>query len=83
MQSINKLKEILLPVVLRNIDFAQTNISEVRMGAFLSQQDAEGCKSSSSSFSRKLTKVPTVEKECLAIKLSIEAFQVYLLEKEF
>jgi len=38
-------------------------------------------------FSRKLLpreqKYSVVEKECLAIKLSVEAFQVYLLGQEF
>ena len=38
-------------------------------------------------FSRKLLpreqKYATIEKECLAIKLGMEAFQVYLLGKEF
>ena len=92
-QAFNKLKEILVSSpVLANPDFSrpfnlQTDASEVGVGAVLSQADAEGYDHPVAYFSRKL--LPTeqryaiVEKECLAIKLGVEAFQVYLLGREF
>ena len=89
----NKLKEILRSApVMMNPDFSdpfilQTDASEVGDGAELSQTDTEGYDHPVAYFSRKLLpreqKYATIEKECLAIKLGIEAFQVYLLGKEF
>ena len=65
----------------------QTYASEVGVGAVQSQTDTEGYDHPVAYFSRKLLpreqKYATIEKECLAIKLGIEAFQVYLLGKEF
>ena len=65
----------------------QTDPSEIRVRAVLSQTDAEGCDYPVVNFSRKLLpreqKYATIEKECLAIKLEAEAFQVYLLGDEF
>ena len=53
----------------------------------LSQTDAEGCDHLMAYLSWKLLprgqKYATIEKECLAIKLGVEAFQVYLLGNEF
>ena len=53
----------------------------------LSQTDAEGCDHPVAYFSRQLLpreqKYATTEKECLAIKLGVDAFQVYLLGNEF
>ena len=75
-----------------NSDFScpfilQTDASEVGVGAVLIQIDAEGCDHPVAYFSRKLLpreqKYATIEKECLAIKLGVEAFQVYLLGNEF
>ena len=92
-QAFNKLKEILLSAaVMMNPDFSrpfilQTDASKVGVGAVLSQTDTEGYDHPVAYFSRKSLpreqKYATTEKECLAIKLGIEAFQVYLLGKEF
>ena len=92
-KAFNKLKEILLSApVMMNPDFShpfilQTDASEVGVGAVLSQRDTEGYDHPVAYFSRKLLpwelKYATIEKECLAIKLGIEEFQVYLLGKEF
>ena len=92
-RSFSKLKDILLSsAVLRNPDFnkpfiLQTDASEMGAGAVLSQQDADGSDHPVAFFSRKLLpheqRFSTVEKECLSIKLGIEAFHVYLLGKEF
>jgi len=60
----------------------QTDASEVGVGAVLSQSDDEGLDHPLAYFSRKLLpkeqKFLTIEKECLAIKLGIEAFCIYL-----
>ena len=57
------------------------------MGAVLSQVSDDGHERPLSYFSRKLlpreVRYSTVEKECLAIKLSEEAFRVYLLGRPF
>jgi len=80
---------MLSSTVLRNPDFIkpfilQTDASELGVGAILSQQDTEGY---DHFFSKKLLpreqRFSTVEKECLAVKLGVEAFQVYLLGREF
>ena len=65
----------------------QTDASEFRVGAVLGQEDDEGLDHPVSYFSHKLLprqrNYSTVEKECLAIKLGIEAFQVYLMGRSF
>ncbi|XP_065901363.1 uncharacterized protein [Dysidea avara] len=64
-----------------------TDASEVGVGAVLSQQDDQGHDHPVSFFSKKLLpreqRFSTVEKECLAVKLGIEAFEVYLLGRQF
>jgi len=92
-KSFSRLKEIMLSyAVLRNPYFTkpfiiQTDASEVGVGAILSQQDTEGYDNPVAFFSRKLLlreqRFSTVEKECLAVKLGVEAFQVYLLGRKF
>lgn len=56
----------------------QTDASERGVGAVLSQLDDEGKDHPVAYFSRKLlpreTRYLTIEKECLAIKLGIQAF---------
>ena len=78
--------------VLRTPDFQrqfylQTDASEVRVGAVLSQLDDEGADHPVAYYSRKLLaseqKYATVEKECLAIKLGMQHFHVYLLGRLF
>ena len=65
----------------------QTDASDIGVGAVLSQLDDGGRDCPLSYFSRKLLpreqKYSTVEKECLAIKLAVEHFKVYLLGKPF
>ena len=57
------------------------------MSAVLSQKDETGEEHPIACFSKKLLpreeKYSTVEKECLAIKLAIQAFRVYLLGSRF
>lgn len=78
--------------VMRNPDFrrdfiVQTDASGCGVGAVLSQPDEEGNDHPIAYFSKKLLpreqKYSTVEQECLAIKLAIEAFSVYLLGRPF
>ena len=75
--------------VLKSPDFSrpfivQTNASNRGVGAVLSQRDSEGTEHSIGYFSRKLLpRYSTIEKECLAIKLGIQAFRVYLLGRPF
>ena len=87
------LKQTLLtnPIV-RNPDFSkifilQTDASEVGVGAILSQLDDNDQDHPIRYFSRKLLpreqKYVTVEKECLAVKLGIQHFEVYLMGKPF
>jgi phospholipid-translocating ATPase len=65
----------------------QTDASEIGIGAVLSQADEEGLDYPVAYFSRKLLpreqKFATIEKECLAIKLGIQAFHVYVFGKPF
>ena len=92
-QAFQELKKCLCgSPVLRSPDFTktfilQTDASDRGVGAVLSQQDEEGHDHPIAYFSRKLLpreeKYSTIEKECLAIKLGIQAFQVYLLGKPF
>ena len=78
--------------VLKSPDFdvpfvLQTDASDRGVGAVLSQADPEGVEHPVAYFSRKLLpreeKYATVEKECLAIKLGVEAFHVYLLGRHY
>ena len=78
--------------MMRNPDFkknfiVQTDAPGCGVGAVLSQHDDEGIDHPVAYYSRKLLpreqKYSTVEQECLAIKLAIEAFLVYLLGKPF
>ena len=65
----------------------QTDASDRRIGAVLSQRDEYGQEHPVVLFSRKLfpreTRYSTIEKECLAIKLATHAFRVYLLGRKF
>ena len=87
------LKQILMSEpVISSADFSkpfilQTDASEVGVGAILSQTDDEGLDHPVAYFSRKLLpkeqKYSTIEKECLAIKLGVQVFHVYLFGKPF
>ena len=65
----------------------QTDASDRGVGAVLSQQSEEGGDKPVAYFSRKLLpreeKYSTIEKECLAIRLAIHAFRVYLMGRPF
>ena len=65
----------------------QTDASNRGIRAVLSQHDESGNEQPIAYFSRKLLpreqRYSTIEKECLVINLSIEAFKVYLLGKPF
>ena len=65
----------------------QTDASERGVGAVLSQCDGDGQEHPIAYFSRKLLPreehYSTIEKECLAIKLGVQAFRVYLLGRPF
>ena len=92
-EAFKELKELLYTSpVLRNPDFVklfilQTDASERGVGAVLSQTDETGEEHPIAYFSKKRLpreeRYSTVEKECLAIKLAIQAFWVYLLERRF
>ena len=77
--------------VLRNVNFSlpftlQVDASDVGVGAVLSQPDEEGMEHPVAYFSRKLLpreqKFSVIEKECLAIKLGVETFAVYLIGRD-
>ena len=57
------------------------------MGAVLSQVQEDGQEHPVGYYSRKLLareqRYSTIEKECLAIKLALDAFEVYLLGRKF
>ena len=61
----------------------QTDVSDRGVGAVITQVGGDGQEHQVGYFSRKLLPreqpYSTIEKECLAIKLSLEAFKVYLL----
>ena len=65
----------------------QTDASDRGVGAVLSQQMCDGEEHPIAYYSRKLLpreeRYSTVEKECLAVKLGIQAFRVYLLGRPF
>ena len=65
----------------------QTDASERGIGAVLSQYAQDGEEHQVAYYSRKLLpreeRYVTVEKECLAVKLGVQAFLVYLLGKTF
>uniref|UniRef100_A0A1X7SMY3 Reverse transcriptase domain-containing protein n=1 Tax=Amphimedon queenslandica TaxID=400682 RepID=A0A1X7SMY3_AMPQE len=92
-KAFNLLKDLLCQSpVLHSPDFSkefilQTDASERGVGAVLSQLDNEGRDHPIAYFSKKLLpreeRYSTIEKECLAIKLGIHAFKVYLLGKPF
>lgn len=92
-QAFKALKRLLCSSpVLRCPDFSlpfilQTDASDWGVGGVLSQLDSEGHDHPVAYYSRKLLprerRYSTVEKECLAIKLAIQAFRVYLLGKPF
>lgn len=78
--------------VLQSPDFArpfvlQTDASERGVGAVLAQRGEDNCDHPVAFFSRKLLpreqRYSTIEKECLAIRLGIQAFRVYLLGHPF
>ena len=78
--------------VLRSPDFSkefilQTDASDHGVGAVLSQLDVGGQDHPVAYFSKKLLPreehYATGEKECLAIKLAVQAFRVYLLGRPF
>ena len=84
--------ELCSPPVLVSPDLSrpfvlQTDASDRGVGAFLSQCDESGLDHPVAYFSRKLLpheeRYSTIEKECLAIKLGVKAFKVYLLGKPF
>ena len=92
-EAFTKLKELLCSVpILMSPDFEksfvlQTDASEHGVGAVLSQQGDDGHEHPVAYWSRKLLireqKYSTIEKECLAIKLGVSAFRLYLLGRPF
>ena len=87
--ALSKLKQLLCAApVLCSPDFEkqfilQTDASYQGVEAVLSQLDDKGMDHPVAYYSRKLfpreEKYSTVEKECLAMKVGVEAFRVYLL----
>ena len=80
------------PPVLKTPDFSkpfvvQTDASERGVGGVLSQFGEGDCERPIAYFSRKLLtreeKYSTIEKECLAVKLAVHAFRVYVLGRPF
>lgn len=65
----------------------QTDSSDRGVGVVLNQVDQEGYDHPISYFTQKLLpreeRYSTVEKECLAVKLGMQAFRVYLLGRPF
>ena len=92
-EAFSKLKELLCSTpVLQTPDFdrgfvLQTDASNRGVGAVLGQTDEAGSDQPVAYYSRKLLpreeNYSTIEKECLAIKLAVQAFRVYLLGRQF
>ena len=92
-QAFTKLKELLCSApILMSPGFEkafvlQTDASELGVGAVLSQQGDDGHEHPVAYWSRMLLpqeqRYSTIEKECLAIKLGVNAFHVYLLGRPF
>ena len=92
-KAFNALKNVLTSTPVHNSpDFEktfilQTDASNYGVGTVLSLTDAEGLDHPVAYFSHKLLdreqKYSTIEKECLAIKLAVKAFQMYLLGQPF
>ena len=65
----------------------QTDASDRGVGAVLSQSEDDGNDKPVAYFSRRLLpreeRYSTIEKECLAIKLAVQAFHVYLMGRPF
>ena len=61
----------------------QTDASDRGVGAVLSQIGENGQEDHSKKLLPRECRNSTVEKECLAIKLGVEAFRVYLLGRDF
>ena len=88
-----RLKEVLCnDPVLKSPDYSreftvQTDASDRGMGAVLCQTNKDGEEHPVAYFSRKFLpreeRYGTVEKECLAIKLRIQAFRVHILGRSF
>ena len=85
-------KHLCMAPVLQCPDFnqpfiLQTDASDWGIGGVLSQLDKQGHDHPIAYYSRKLLprerRYSTIEKECLAIKLSTQAFRVYLLGRPF
>ena len=61
----------------------QTDVSDKRVGAVLRQQAEDGEEHPVAYWNQKLLqqeyRYSMIEKKCLAIKLAVEAFQVYLI----
>lgn len=91
--ALRKLKALLcISPILQSSDFGrpfilQTDASERCIGAILSQCNEHGHDHPTDFFSRMLLprkeKYSTIEKECLAIKLGVEAFCAFLLGGHF
>ena len=89
----DELKRILCcSPVLRSPDFKkpfvlQTDASDRGVGAVLSQRNEAGDDNPIAFFSKKLQpreeRYSTIEKECLAIKLAMQAFRTYLIGRHF
>ena len=93
-ETFKTLKSILYPkLVLRGPELHQNfrvtnrSASDLGVGGVLSQKDDSGEEHSIVHFSSKLLpreeKYSVIEKECLAIKLAYQTFQVYLLGRHF
>ena len=88
-QAFNTLKErFCSEAILKSPDFErlfslQTDASEQGVGAVLSQKTEDGQENPVAYWSRRLLpqekRYSTIAKECLAIKLAVGAFRMYLL----